>query len=75
MNSLTRFQPRPGQPAPRPRPGPPPPKLPQRCTNERPHAPHPVRPRRRNWTSFHCPGLAAGELDRLLVEAFGPALT
>lgn len=45
------------------------------CPNERPHAAHLVRPRRRNWTPFHCPGLAVGELDRLLDETFGPLLT
>lgn len=45
--------------------------FPQRCPDERPHLAHPV-PAAGCITGFTCPGLAAGELDRLLDEAFGP---
>lgn len=43
----------------------------QKCPEERPHLAHPV-PAAGCITGFTCPGLAVGELDRLLDEAFGP---
>jgi hypothetical protein len=49
------------------------PTFPQRCTDERPHGPHQVRPRRCSWTPFQCAGRPTeAERDRQLDLAFGP---
>lgn len=45
---------------------------PQRCTDPRPHGPHPV-PARGTWTAFDCAGRPSdAELERLDEQAFGP---
>jgi hypothetical protein len=49
--------------------------LPQRCPDEHPHGPHPVRPRRLAWTPFQCAGRpSCAEQERALDAAFGPEL-
>jgi hypothetical protein len=46
--------------------------LPQRCSDEHPHGPHLVRPRRLAWTPFQCAGRpSSAEQEQALDAAFG----